>query len=144
MTQHIFHIYNQTSYRLPRQLIQKVLQLSSLYLNLPEAELSIVFVTPPQIRRLNYQYRGKNQATDVLSFCYEFNHNRLEGEIIICYQLAAKQAVQYGHTVKEEITKLLVHSLLHLIGYDHQTVAQAQRMKTLEDKIIHYLKAKKI
>ncbi len=142
----MIYINNQTVYRLPRQTIQRVLRSAANYLKLKNPELSVVFVTPQQIKKLNQQYRGKNQPTDVLSFSYEFDKSkkRLEGEIVICYSLAAKQAAQYGHSVKQEIIKLLIHSLLHLIGYDHQTDYQARRMEKMETKIIDYIKTKTI
>ncbi|MDR0306577.1 MAG: rRNA maturation RNase YbeY [Chitinispirillales bacterium] len=69
------------------------------------------------IRKLNRQYRGKDKPTDVLSF--EFSDQDLLGEIYISLQRAKTQARSYGLTYDEELKRLLVHGLLHLMGYDH-------------------------
>lgn len=141
----MIYINNQTTYHLPRSAIKAALQLAIDYLELKNPELSVVFVSPQLIKKFNQQYRHKNKATDVLSFDYTHNKkDKLEGEIVICYRLAAKQARQYGYSVKDEIIKLIIHSLLHIMGYDHQTDSQARRMEKLEDKIINYIKSKTI
>ncbi|MCL2689294.1 MAG: rRNA maturation RNase YbeY [Chitinispirillia bacterium] len=69
------------------------------------------------IRKLNREYRGKDKPTDVLSF--EFGDDDLLGEVYISLQRAKVQARAYGLTYEEELKRLLVHGLLHLMGYDH-------------------------
>jgi probable rRNA maturation factor len=133
---------NQTDFRLPRQLMREVLIKAARYLKLDQGDLSVAFVKPVDIQRLNSLYRHKKQVTDVLSFAYVYQPRTqyLEGEIIICPAVAAKQAKTFKHSFRAEITKLLVHSLLHLVGHDHQHARQAARMAAQEEKIIALLK----
>ena len=77
------------------------------------------------VRRLNRQFRGKNKATDVLSFpalpVAEGGDARLAGDIAISLETAERQAAEFGHTLQDEVRVLLVHGLLHLQGMDHET-----------------------
>ena len=86
----------------------------------------VVFVSDAAIKKLNRQFRGQRQPTDVLSFpteAEEFetpNRSHL-GEIVISAERAAAQARQHGLTFKNEVQQLILHGLLHLHGYDHET-----------------------
>ncbi|MEG0854249.1 MAG: rRNA maturation RNase YbeY [Angelakisella sp.] len=93
------------------------------------AEVSVSFVTDAQIKELNNQFRQKDIETDVLSFplgtdgVYDLNHEtgaRMLGDIVISVERAVVQAELYGHTLQREIGFLTVHSMLHLLGYDHE------------------------
>jgi len=84
------------------------------------------------IRKLNRGYRGKDKPTDVLSF--EFGDEDLLGEIYISLQRAKVQARAYGLTYEEELRRLLVHGLLHLMGYDHIKKTQRVVMEEREKK----------
>ena len=116
------------------------------------AEISLVIVGEKRIRTLNKKYRGIDKITDVLSFgngaidrivkskTAEFinppdNIVRL-GEIFICYSQAAKQAKQKNHSVKRETTILLIHGILHLLGYEHKGDYESSEMKILEMKVL--------
>jgi probable rRNA maturation factor len=86
----------------------------------------IVFVGDEAIKRLNRQFRGKNDVTDVLSFPSEAEPFEVEngsqlGEVVISAQRAATQAKEHGLTFSDEIKQLILHGLLHLRGYDHET-----------------------
>jgi len=91
--------------------------------------ISLAFVGPAEIKKLNSAYRGKNKVTDVLSFA-EVN------EILICLKQAQKQARQHQHRLQDEIALLFVHGLLHLLGYDHRTAREYREMSSLERKIL--------
>ena len=87
--------------------------------------VTIVFVSDSAIRKLNKQFRGKDQVTDVLSFPNESepfeNENQSQlGEIVISVQRAAAQAKENGLTFSNEVEQLILHGLLHLCGYDHE------------------------
>lgn len=93
------------------------------------AEISVSFVDNEHIRELNSRYRNKDSATDVLSFplgedgMYDINEETgacLLGDIVISTERAMEQAEQYGHSLEREIGFLTVHSMLHLLGYDHE------------------------
>jgi len=127
---------NKTNYHISSSFIKKTLNYSIKYLKIKNPVLSVVFVTPITIKKLNLIYRHKNKTTDVLSFSYHYDKNNLDGEIVICYSIAKQQARQFKHTVNQEIIKLLVHSLLHLVGYDHQNINSAKKMEKIENNII--------
>jgi probable rRNA maturation factor len=88
------------------------------------SDVSIIFVSDSAIRKLNKQFRGKDSATDVLSFPTEpeqFENPSSLGEIVIAIDRAAAQAKENGLTLQTEIEQLILHGLLHLCGYDHET-----------------------
>ena len=106
-------------------------------------EISIAVVGLADMRRLNLAYRGKNKATDVLSFAEKEARSspvpwskNYWGEIIICYPQAQKQAKQNRQSLNAELEWLLVHGTLHLLGYDHKQKKPASRMRQLEERIL--------
>lgn len=108
-----------------------------------EAELSVAFIGDREMRRLNARYRGKDYATDVLSFPAEANWPggaRLLGDVIISVNKAASQAKERGRSLDQELATLLIHGIVHLLGYDHErSTKEAKRMKRLENKIYRRL-----
>lgn len=93
------------------------------------AEVSVVFVDNVQIREMNNRFRNIDKPTDVLSFPlgnngeYDINHDtgaKLLGDIVISVEKAVEQAELYNHPLQREIGFLTVHSMLHLLGYDHE------------------------
>lgn len=91
-----------------------------------KCDVTIVFVSNGAIKKLNRQFRGKDYATDVLSF--PAHHERFEkelktslGEVVISMDRAAAQAREHDLTIKNEVEQLILHGLLHLCGYDHET-----------------------
>ena len=104
-----------------------------------EAELSVVLCDLKVMTDLNLQWRGKGGPTDVLSFPQEGDGGVL-GDIVICVPVAAQQAEERGTTLVDELRILLVHGLLHLMGFDHETGAQdAQIMRRAESSILSVL-----
>ncbi len=111
-----------------------------------EAEVSVSFVNNEQIHELNKKYRNIDRPTDVLSFpllqAEEFNNltdedNFAIGDIVISVEKAMEQAELYGHTIQREIAFLTVHSMLHLLGYDHEDGGlQAVQMREKEEKVL--------
>lgn len=109
-------------------------------------EVSVVFTDNRNIRKLNRTYRGKDEATDVLSFSSlegssVFEFERSLGSVVISLQTARKQAKMNQVTIISEIAWLLVHGTLHLLGYDHENVPVkvAQKMRNLEARILRNL-----
>src|SRR3954471_11750064 len=82
---------------------------------------TIAFVSDSAIRRLNRQFRGVDRATDVLSFPAEDTDKANLGDIAISVDTAAAQAQENGLSFDEEVAQLILHGLLHLSGYDHET-----------------------
>ncbi|MDU2574979.1 MAG: rRNA maturation RNase YbeY [Finegoldia magna] len=91
-------------------------------LNDDNYEISLSFVSEEEIKELNRDYRNKDSVTDVLSFPLEDDfqiQTNLLGDIIICCKRAVEQSKEYNHSIKREIVYLVVHSMFHLLGYDH-------------------------
>ena len=114
-----------------------------------DAEVSVSFVDNKEIRKLNSIYRQKDSETDVLSFPLS-EGDRLEtnpetgfvvlGDIVISMEMAVKQAKMYGHVLEREIAFLTVHSMLHLLGYDHEKSSLEQRqMREKEESVLEKL-----
>src|SRR3989338_8013720 len=113
---------------------------------LPSADLSLALVDKPEIKRLNRIYRRKNRVTDVLSFAeidaLAFIPHRRQsksqakflGEIILCYPLIVQQAKTRRVTIENELKRLFVHAVLHLLGYDHKKSRDAKAMEARESK----------
>ena len=88
-------------------------------LRLPPESFSAVLVSDRRIRELNRRYRKRSAATDVLSF--PLRENGYLGEVVISAPTARRQARRYRHRVEEDVKLLLLHGVLHLLGYDHET-----------------------
>ena len=110
------------------------------------AEISVRFVDDEIIHELNREYRHVDRSTDVLSFplgengVYDINHDtgaKVLGDIVISMQHAVKQAELYGHSLQREIAFLTVHSMLHLLGYDHEAEGlERVRMREKEEAVL--------
>ncbi len=87
-----------------------------------EGDVDVLLADDPTLRRLNKTFRGKNKATDVLSFPApdEIAHDHA-GDLAISLETANRQAATYGHSLRDEVRILLLHGLLHLSGLDHET-----------------------
>jgi probable rRNA maturation factor len=102
-----------------------------------DAELSLVLVDDARGAKLNQHWRGKPGATDVLSFpLLEGPHARhrgaLLGDVVISVGVARRQAREHGHPLEAECLRLLIHGVLHLLGYDHARPAEARGMRAKE------------
>jgi probable rRNA maturation factor len=102
-----------------------------------DAELSVVLVSDPVMHRLNRTWRGADRPTDVLAFAQREGTggapDGLLGDVVISVDTARRQAAAHGHSLAAESDRLLVHGLLHLLGYDHERSAgEARRMQRRE------------
>lgn len=116
-----------------------------------EVELSIVFVVRTRIKEINKRYRGENRVTDILAFSEPKNlrtkfqigpRKRTQnlGEIVICPNEVKKNTRRFGLVFKEELTKVLIHGILHLLGYNHEEDEQgAKRMQKKERRYLFQL-----
>lgn len=98
-----------------------------------DAELSIAIVDDAGIQELNSKYRGIDSPTDVLSFPQE--DDRILGDVVISLETAERQASEEGRPLKEELCILLIHGVLHLLGYDHEEEEEAEEMEEREAEI---------
>ena len=109
----------------------------------PAAELGVLVTDDDAVRRLNAEYVGEDETTDVLAFSLREGEEfaspdgvlRL-GEVIISYPTASRQAAEAGRLVDEEIAHLLVHGILHLLGYDHAQTGDEVRMRGREGELL--------
>ena len=143
----------QRSTKLNLQRIKRDLGRALRLLGLSSSELSVVFVNSERMRRINARYRRIDKATDVLSFPMSGPRQgggmRFPGEnfgplgdIVICVPKALAQADEYGITFPEELLRLLIHGLLHLVGYDHEIDAyQKRKMENKERRLLDALRS---
>lgn len=105
-----------------------------------EADLAIAFTDDSNIHALNNQYRGINRPTDVLSFSSEEmdpeSGRRYIGDIVISYERATQQAAEANNSVNDEVSMLVVHGVLHLLGYDHDIPEAKEEMWSLQAEIL--------
>jgi probable rRNA maturation factor len=99
-----------------------------------EGAVTVRYVGQAESRRLNRQFRGKDYATNVLSFPY--SAAPLEGDLVICAAIVASEAREQGKTLRSHHAHMLVHGLLHLQGLDHENSRQAARMEARERRIL--------
>jgi probable rRNA maturation factor len=115
-----------------------------------EAEVGLLIATEERVKELNRDYLGEDAPTDVLAFSAREEGAGLPfihppdgllhlGEVIIAYPQAVIQAAEHRHPVKKELAILLIHSLLHLLGYDHDKPDLERRMKTRERELLGYI-----
>lgn len=109
-------------------------------------EVSLSFVSGEEIRELNRQYRGIDQVTDVLSFPQYADLNEIPqegeillGDVVICTERARTQAEEFGHSLEREIVYLFIHSICHLLGYDHMEEEDRQQMRKKEETVMKQL-----
>ncbi|HEY3519941.1 MAG TPA: rRNA maturation RNase YbeY [Rhodanobacteraceae bacterium] len=103
------------------------------------AELSVRVVGAREGRVLNRHYRQRDYATNVLSFPAEFPsgvNSPLLGDIVICAPVVAREARERGKSVRDHYAHLTVHGVLHLLGFDHQSARDAEKMEALETRVL--------
>ncbi|MEK7557673.1 MAG: rRNA maturation RNase YbeY [Patescibacteria group bacterium] len=132
----LVEINNQTKKKINLTLIKKTTELFLQSYNLNKKEVSLAFVNDLASKKLNKTYRGIDKPTDVLSFSMQDVDNKnFLGEIIINYEQIKRQARQAKKTIQQELVFILVHGLLHLIGYDDATEKGANEMEKLAKQI---------
>jgi probable rRNA maturation factor len=134
------NVVNRTEARIPRKFLNQWLKLISKELaqrghsGLHLLQLHIVFVTAKEGKKLNFKFRNKNYATDVLSF--EPLESSDLGELVLCEEVLKRQALENEHSFKKELGYMILHGVLHLLGYDHEkSIAKAKQMFVLQDAV---------
>ncbi len=100
----------------------------------PPAELSIVLADDPFVQNLNKTYRGKDSPTNVLSFPAE--EAGILGDVILAYETVEAEAIAQGKSFDHHVMHLIIHGILHLLGYDHESEKDAESMEALEIRIL--------
>lgn len=114
--------------------------------NSDKRQITVLFLNEKPAAALNKKFRKKNYATDVLSFSENdlresvFRDPSILGELVLCPQVIAKQAVDHGLTFRQELGYMLIHGWLHLLGYDHEkSPRDAKKMFDLQDAVFERL-----
>ncbi len=118
------------------------------FCNTDSVSLSVILTDDGHIQSVNRDYRNRDYATDVISFAYQDSDfpapdEELEelGDIYISLEKTEEQAAHYELTFKQELRRLLVHGILHLLGYDHEiSPEEEKRMEEMEDRVLHHLR----
>ena len=116
------------------------------FIDVDRSEISVTFVDMDEIHQLNRDYREVDSPTDVLSFPQFDDLNDLPedgeialGDVVICKEKAEEQAAEFGHSFEREIIYLFVHSVLHLLGYDHMDEDEKKIMRKREEEVMQEL-----
>lgn len=102
-------------------------------------QITLRIVDEAEGRALNRDYRGKDYATNVLTFAYGEEDGTLAGDIVLCAPVVEKEALEQGKALLAHYAHLTVHGVLHMQGYEHETDAEANRMEALEVDILRRL-----
>jgi len=113
-----------------------VLKIFTILVQPKDSEICISFVDDETIRELNNTYRNINRATDVLSFLQDGPDFSILGDIVISVDTAKRHAVRYENTYELEIKKLIVHGILHLLGFDHKKKKETIVMREKEKQLL--------
>ena len=136
-------LFNETTLDLEEELslIKKVLEHGLEKLKIEDAIFNVIIVDNDYIHNLNREYRNIDRETDVITFALQddqtFNPNEnVLGDVYISIDKAKSQSIEYGHSLKREISFLAVHGLLHLLGYDHMEKDEEEVMFKLQEEIL--------
>jgi probable rRNA maturation factor len=123
-----------------RKLVERAVDAARAHLGRSERseELSVLLCGDAEIRGLNKTWRGKDKATNVLSFPAIQGGPHL-GDIAVAHETVAREAAEEGKTMSAHLAHMIVHGYLHLVGYDHETSAEADAMEALEREILDAL-----
>lgn len=105
-------------------------------------EISINFVGKEEILRINQEYLSHSYFTDIITFGYEEGENPISGELFICPEVVKDNAEKYGTLFETELSRVMVHGVLHLCGYKDKNKAQVKEMRSAEEKYLRLLRKK--
>ena len=139
-----YNIFNETKENLDEYMdkLYGLLEFALKREKLDNVEFNIIFVDINKIHEINREYRGIDRPTDVISFALEDNmdimlDHRLLGDIYICLEKAHEQALEYNHSYLRELAFLMIHGLLHLLGYDHMKPDEEKIMFSKQEDILN-------
>lgn len=128
---------------LPRSKALRRWARAALQANVREAQIGILIVDEHESRKMNRDYRGKDYATNVLSFVLNDREQvpglPLIGDLVLCAPVVSNEAIQQNKPLQVHYAHLLVHGMLHLQGFDHEEDGEAETMEALERSIMHRL-----
>lgn len=124
---------------LSRKVVEKIVRTVFRGEGFRQGHLAAIFVDKRTIRELNARFLRHRYPTDVITFPLSDDTSRIDGEIYICVDRAREQARRYHVTLRNELTRLLIHGILHLMGYEDTTPAQRRLIRDCEDRYLENL-----
>lgn len=132
-------VFNHTKTKLGKRAIHKIVCKLKKELNLTVADLEINFVDKNLIHSINKEYLNHDYSTDIITFNYSKDNSILEGEIFISLDDAEENAKKFKVLFENEITRLVIHGILHMIGYDDIEPAEKRKMKKEENRLLNLI-----
>lgn len=132
-------IHNPCGFGLPlkRKTFEKILIEIEAFEDVSFRKIELVYVEEYEIVEINQTYLNQGYVTDIISFRYDESDNQaIEGTLYCCAPRIAEQSAEYSTSLKDEFSRIFIHGLLHLIGYDHQTNDEKRNMRNLEDQYL--------
>ena len=137
-----FTVATPKSVKLDKKIIHSIVSELKKILPFTIESLQINFVTPDLMIEINKQYLNHNYDTDIITFNYSGSNNHLDGEIFISISQAIDNSIKFNVNLDSELIRLVVHGLLHLIGYDDKNSSEKKIMKSEEDKLTEIISQK--
>jgi probable rRNA maturation factor len=129
-------IYSSSNVKLDKRKIHNLVFQLTRELEIKLETLELNFVTSETILRINIEYLDHDYLTDIITFNYSGDKENLEGEIFICTEIALENALKYNVNLDSELIRLIIHGILHLIGYDDTKSDKKKKMKIKEDELV--------
>lgn len=123
--------------RLDKLKIHRLVSQIKSELNFSIVSLQVNIVNSNYIFQLNQNYLSHDRTTDIITFNYSGSHDRLEGEIFISFQDTLDNALRFNVNFDSELVRLIIHGILHLLGYDDSTPSELKIMKKIEDELVY-------
>ncbi len=131
------HVTTEKRLKIEKRRIHSLVNLLCKELNISLENLDINFVSEKTITEINKSYLKHNYPTDIITFNYSGNHDLVDGEIFICIKVALENALKYKVDLDSEIIRLVVHGILHIVGYDDVYAKDRKKMKIREDILVN-------
>jgi rRNA maturation RNase YbeY len=133
-------VYCEEGIKINKVSVHSFISKLKIFLGLRISSLELNFLHPETIITINKLHLKHNYVTDIISFNYSNESNNLDGEILICLQTARENSKRFKTTYENEVKRLIVHGILHLLGWEDNSLSQRRRMRTEENKILRNIK----
>lgn len=132
-------VENEKNYLILKREVHNILKSLKSELNFSIASLQINFISSEEITKINEEYLQHEGSTDIITFNYSEDTFNLDGECYICVPVAEENARKYDVSIQNELLRLIIHGILHLIGYDDQNQKDKKVMKKEENRLVNLL-----
>ncbi len=128
-------VFDTPEFKVRKREIHKLIKLLSEELNFKIFSLEITFVDAEEMKNINVEYHGKDYDTDIITLQFSESPEVIDASIYISYPMAIYNAEKYKVSVNNEIIRLIIHGILHLVGYDDTTKSKRSKMKKVENEL---------